>query len=124
MLCIFIVANVGLQEDHHFIAMVALSQLDELCKKIYCKSITLGSLDIVKQKRGRLKKLCDAVNFGSKDQCMPYSQVGPQLDSCIELQTKFLNYRDHISTLLGLCGGISDGMLHNYVMDTKYFFDA
>ena len=118
MLCIFTVANVGLQEHHHFIAMVALSQLDELCKKIYNKSITLGSLDIVKQKCGQLKKLCDAVNFGSKDHCMPFSQVKPQLDLCIELQIKFLNYRDHISTLLGLCGGISEGMLYNYVIDT------
>ena len=107
-------ANVELQQDHHHVvASAALSQLEELCKKIYNKSITLGSLDIIKQKRAQLKKLCDAVNSGSKNYCMSYSQVEPQLNKCIQLQSKFLNYRDQISTLLGLCGNISYGMLYN-----------
>ena len=105
-----IVANIELQQDHHFIAMVALSQLDELCKRIFDKSITLGSLDIVKEKRAQLKKLCDAVNSGSKGHCMPYSQVEPCLKECIKLQLKFMNHRDQISTLLGLCRSISDGI--------------
>ena len=108
-----LVANVELQlDDHHYIAWAALSQLDELCKKIYHKSITLGSLNIVKQKRAQLKKLCDAVNSGSKNHCMSYSQVELHLDKCIQLQSKFLKYRDYISTLLGLCGNICNGMLH------------
>ena len=107
--CIFIVANVELQEDHHhYIATAALSQLCELCKKIYSKSIMWGSLDIVKEKRIELKKLCDAVS--SKNLCMPYSQVDPHLDRCIQLQSEFLKHRDYISTLLGLCGNISNGM--------------
>ena len=112
MLYLFTVANVELQQDHHHvIATAALSQLDELCKTIYNKSITLGSLDVIKQKRAQLKKLCDAVNSGSKNHCMSYSQVEPHLDKCIRLQSTFLKYRDYISTLLGLCGNISNGTL-------------
>ena len=103
-------ANIGLHQDHQFIAMAALSQLDELCKRIFDKSITLGSLDIIKEKRAQLKKLCDAVNSGSKDHCMPYSLVEPCLQECIKLQLKFMNHREQISTLLGLCRSISDGM--------------
>ena len=104
-------ANIELQQDHHFIATAALSQLDELCKRIFDKSITLASLDIVKEKCIQLKKLCDAVNSGSKSHCMSYSQVEPWLKECIKLQSKFMNHRDQISTLLGLCHSISDGML-------------
>ena len=105
-------ANVKLQQDHHFIAIAALSQLDELCKHIADKSITLGSLDIVKEKCVQLRKLCNAVNSGSKDHynIMSYSQVEPCLKKCIQLQVKFMNHRDQISTLLGLCRSISDGM--------------
>jgi len=91
--------------------MAALSQLENICKKIYDMSITLKSLDIVKEKQTQLKKLCDAVNSGREGMCMPYSQVKPNLDKCIQLQTKFLNYRDQISTLSTLCGYISNGML-------------
>ena len=109
-LCIVLVRNVKLQQDHNYIAMVALSQLDDICKKICNKSITLSSLDIVKEKRAQLRKLCDAVNSGSENLCMSYSEVEPHLVKCVNLQTKFANYRDCISTLLGLCRNISDGM--------------
>ena len=91
--------------------MAAWSQLDDICKRICNKSITLTSLDLVKDKRAQLKKLCDAVNSGSENLCMAYSQVEPSLNECIQLQLKFMNYRDRISTLLGLCSCISDGML-------------
>lgn len=125
MLFIFIVANVELQQDHHhFVASAALSQLVELCNTICNKSITLGSLDIVKKKRAELKKLCDAVNSGSKNHCMSFSQVEPHLDRCIRLQSTFLKYREHISTLLGLCGGISNGMLHNYTIRKQFNIEA
>ena len=110
MLCLSVVAHIELQHDHHYIAMAALSQLDELCKNICDKSITLRSLDIVKEKSNQLKDLCNAV----KGHCKPYSQVGPQLKKCIELQLKFMDYRNQISTLLGLCSSISDGMLYHY----------
>lgn len=111
MFYLFVVTNIGLhQDDHQYIAMAALSQLVELCKKICNKSITLGSLDMVKQKRDQLKLLCDAV----KGHCMPYSQVNPNLEKCIQLQSDFMDYKDKVSTLLGLCGGVSDGMLNPY----------
>ena len=105
-------ANIGAdKDDYQFVAVTALSQLDELCKKICNKSITLGSLDMVKQKRDQLKVLCDAV----KGYCIPYSQVNPYLEDCIKLQSDFMDYRDKISTLLELCSGISNGMLHHCV---------
>ena len=93
-------------DNHQYTAMAALSQLDGLCKKIRDRSITLRSLDMVKDQRAQLKRLCDAV----KGHCMPFSQVNLYLNNCIQLQSKFMYYRDHISTLLGLCGGLSDGM--------------
>ena len=110
--------NVELQQDHHFIAMAALSQLDELCKHIVDKSITLRSLDIVKENSMQLRKLCDAVNSGSSNHynIMSYSQVEPCLKECIQLQLKFMKHRDQISTLLGLCRSISDGMLYHCVI--------
>ena len=92
--------------------MAALSQLEDICRKICNQSITLSSLDIVKEKRAQLKKLCDAVNSGSKDLCVSYSQIEPHLAKCVDLQSKFLNYRDQISALLGLCSSISNGMFH------------
>ena len=66
---------------------------------------------MVKEKRGQLKVLCDAV----KGHCIPYSQVDPNLEKCIRLQSDFMDYRVKISTLLGLCSGISDGMLYHRV---------
>ena len=110
---LILVRNVELQQDHNYITMAALSQLDDICKKICNKSITLSSLNIVKEKRTQLKKLCDAVNSGSENLCMSYSEVEPHLVKCVNLQTKFANYRDHISALLGLCRNISDGMLES-----------
>ena len=124
--CLFIVANVELQQDHHhYTAMAALSQLDELCKKISNKSITLSSLNIVREKRAQLRKLCDAVNSGNKDLCMSFSQVEPHLNTCIQLQSKFMICRDQISTLVGLCSSISDGMFYYcviYIKNGKYIF--
>ena len=96
--------------------MAALSQLDNICEKICNKSITLKSLDIVKDKRTQLMKLCDAVNSSGKDMCVPSSKVKPHLDECIKLQSRFLKYREQISTMLGLCGIISNGMLATWVM--------
>lgn len=90
----------------------ALSQLTDICEKICNKSITLKSLDIIKEKDFQLRKLCDAVNSGSKNMCMTYVEVELHLKQCIELQTKFKDYRNQIDTLLGLCGNISDGMLY------------
>ena len=67
---------------------------------------------MVKEKRAQLKALCDAV----KGHCTPYYQVESDLEKCIRLQSDFMDYRDKISTLLGLCSHISDGMLYHCVM--------
>ena len=111
-LCLFVVAHVEVHQDHYSTAMTALSQLDELCKKVCSKSITLKSLDIVKGKRLHLKLLCNAV----KGHCKPYSQVGPHLEKCIELQSNFMKCRNQISTLLELCGSVYHGMLYHCVI--------
>ena len=105
-------AHTKFQHDHQYITKGALSQLDELCNKICDKSITLRSMDIIKHKDAQLKSLCNAV----KGRCKPYSQVGPHLKKCMELQSKFMDYRNQISTLLELCGSISDGMLYHCVI--------
>ena len=112
VMLIFVVANIELHQEHHIIAMAALSQLDGLCKKICNKSITLRSLDMIKDQLAQLKRLCDAV----KGHCMPYAEVQPRLQECFQLQSKFMYFRAYISTLLGLCGGIYDGMLYHYIM--------
>ena len=98
-------------QDHRecYIGITALSLLQELCNKICNKSITLRSLDIIKEKSVHLENLCNAV----KGHCKPYSQVGRHLEKCIELQSKFMDYRDRISTLLILCDSICHGMLYH-----------
>ena len=110
---IFVVTNIELHQEHQVIAMAALSQLDGFCKKICDRSITLRSLDMIKDRFVQLKRLCDAV----KGHCKPYAEVLPHLHKCLQLQSKFMNYREYISTLLGLCGGIYDGMLYHYYND-------
>ena len=67
------------------------------------KSITLESLDYVRQKRAELKKLCDAVNSGEKKFCLPFSEVELHLNICCQLEDMFLNFRNKVSTLIGKC---------------------
>ena len=107
--------NIELGQEHNLIAMGALLQLDNICIKICDKSITLKSLDVIKDKCTQLMKLCDAVNSGGKDMCMSCAKVEAHLDECIRLQSRFLKYKKQISTLIELCGNISNGMLYSYI---------
>ena len=98
------VSKVEVQEDSHNMSIVAaLSTLDNLCESIQKRFITLDSLDYVRQKRGQLRKLCDAVNSGKKNMCLPFSEVESHLNECCQLEAMFLNYRNKVSTLLEFC---------------------
>ena len=80
-----------------------MSTLENLCDSILKNSITLESLDYVRQKRAELKKLCDAVNSGEKNVCLPFSEVEPHLNVCCQLEDMFLNFRNKVSALIGKC---------------------
>ena len=106
----YLVKNVKLEEDHHYVAVgAALSQLHELCDKICSKSITLNSLNNIKSKQSQFKKLCDTVSSGNKDMCMTYPQVKLHLDECFHFQSQFEECRNQISTLLEFCRDIFHG---------------
>ena len=99
-----VVSKVQVHEDDHSISIgTALSTLDNLCGSIKKKFITLESLDYVSKKRGELKKLCDAVNSGKKNMCLPFAEVEPHLNECCRLEAMFLNIRNKIATLLEFC---------------------
>ena len=44
--------------------------------------------------------------------CMAFSQLKPYLDECFNLQSRFADYQNQISTLLEFCNGISNGIVH------------
>ena len=102
--------HVELKEKPYFVIIAALSQLESLCKSIFDKTITLNSLNSVKEKSTQFKKLCDAVSPSKTSQYIQYSELQPHLEQCVKLQEMFIDYCDHISILLEYCNCISHGM--------------
>ena len=101
--------HVELKEDHHVAIIFALSQLEGLCKSILDQTITLNSLNSVKEKSVQFKKLCDAVSTGKTSKYVGYAELQPHLEQCFKLQRMFVDYCDHISILLEYCNSISHG---------------
>ena len=109
------VVKKDVKDDHYAAVAAALSQLHALCENICSKSITLRSLNNIRDKEAELKKLCDTVSSGNPDMCMTFTQVKPHLDECFCLQSQFADYRNQISTLLEFCSDISYGTVYVYI---------
>ena len=104
MLYYYVAKNIKLEEDDHYAAIgAALSQLHILCEKIDSRSITFKSLNNIRSKEAQFKKLCDTASSDNQDMYMMFSQVKPHLDQCYYLQSRFVDHRDQISTLLEFC---------------------
>lgn len=88
-----------------------MSQLHELCENICSKSITLRSLNNIRNKQAQFEKLCNTVSSGNKKMCLEFAELKPFLDECFHLQLQFEIYKNQISTLLEFCNRISEGML-------------
>ena len=107
------IGNIEVEEYQHNLAITAASSvLESLSDDINKKTITLESFNYVYSKRHQLKKLCDAVNSCKKQfcNCLQYFELEKHLDDCFTLKSKFLDYRERVSTLLEFCGTISYGM--------------